>query len=183
VTAGSLPAGLTLGASTGLLSGTPTVNGTFNFTVKVVDQASDQATLQFTLVVNPPASNRAIRRFALGVCGGQRDPVRKSDGSGGGFQFHVHGRRRCAMLQSTSALGGSNRPTAGGHERRSRRGSGRGSTITFSNITIPSGTATVAVTNVRVNPTSLTMTGVPPSIYDVALSVGPARCRKLCKRR
>ena len=38
VSAGTLPPGLTLGASTGLLSGTPTTAGTYSFTVKVTDQ-------------------------------------------------------------------------------------------------------------------------------------------------
>ncbi len=37
ITSGSLPAGLTLGSSTGLISGKPTATGTSNFTVKVTD--------------------------------------------------------------------------------------------------------------------------------------------------
>ena len=37
ISAGSLPAGLVLNASTGVISGMPTGSGTFNFTVKVTD--------------------------------------------------------------------------------------------------------------------------------------------------
>ncbi|MBL7497382.1 DUF11 domain-containing protein [Frankia sp. CNm7] len=45
VSSGSLPAGLTLNPSTGLISGTPTSAGAFTFTVRVVD-ASGQAAAQ-----------------------------------------------------------------------------------------------------------------------------------------
>lgn len=37
ISSGALPAGLTLSPDTGAITGTPTVTGTFNFTVKVVD--------------------------------------------------------------------------------------------------------------------------------------------------
>ncbi|WP_410816491.1 putative Ig domain-containing protein [Micromonospora sp. 050-3] len=51
VSAGTLPPGLTLNASTGLLSGTPTTAGSSSFTVRVVDAAGQQATQPVTLVI------------------------------------------------------------------------------------------------------------------------------------
>jgi hypothetical protein len=52
---GFLPSGLTL-ATSGLISGKPTTNGTFNFTVKVTDALSASATQDLTLtVVGPPS--------------------------------------------------------------------------------------------------------------------------------
>ncbi|AMS03581.1 major tail protein [Gordonia phage Emalyn] len=54
VTAGALPAGVTL-SSAGVLSGTPTEAGSFDFTVKVTDSATPtpaEATKGLTLVVN-----------------------------------------------------------------------------------------------------------------------------------
>ncbi len=52
VNAGStLPAGLTL-SSAGVLSGTPTANGTFNFTLKVTDSVGRIATRVFTLTIS-----------------------------------------------------------------------------------------------------------------------------------
>jgi hypothetical protein len=50
-----LPDGLTL-SSGGVLSGTPTNGGTFNFTVQVVDNSNKSATNSFALTINPPAS-------------------------------------------------------------------------------------------------------------------------------
>jgi Putative Ig domain len=56
---GQLPAGVTLGDSTGTISGTPTASGNFNFSVSVADSkgdSKDQA-LQMTVASAPPASN------------------------------------------------------------------------------------------------------------------------------
>jgi hypothetical protein len=47
---GSLPPGLSLNASTGAITGTPTQNGIFNFTLRVQD-AANSAQRQFTIVV------------------------------------------------------------------------------------------------------------------------------------
>jgi hypothetical protein len=47
LTSGSLPAGVTLNGSTGLISGTPTLGGTFNFTVRVTDQAGTTASRSY----------------------------------------------------------------------------------------------------------------------------------------
>ncbi len=48
---GTLPAGLSLTASTGVLSGTPTASGSFPFTVQVVDSGGGTATKAVTLVI------------------------------------------------------------------------------------------------------------------------------------
>jgi hypothetical protein len=51
VTAGSLPAGLTLAPATGVISGTPTTAGTSNFTIQLTD-GSQTAAAAFDLTVN-----------------------------------------------------------------------------------------------------------------------------------
>jgi hypothetical protein len=48
---GSLPAGLSLNPTTGVISGTPTATGEYTFTVQITDAASDTATREFTLPV------------------------------------------------------------------------------------------------------------------------------------
>jgi hypothetical protein len=47
LSAGSLPSGVTLNASTGLISGTPATGGTYNITVMVRDQSGRSATKSY----------------------------------------------------------------------------------------------------------------------------------------
>ncbi len=51
ISQGALPGGLTLNSSSGLLSGTPTATGQFNFTVRVTDSASTTRTQAIALTV------------------------------------------------------------------------------------------------------------------------------------
>lgn len=52
VSTGLLPAGLSLAAATGAITGTPTASGTSTFTVEVMDSKSAVATKQLTLTVS-----------------------------------------------------------------------------------------------------------------------------------
>ncbi len=54
VSAGILPPGLALAAGTGVLSGTPSANGSFTFTVLVTDSAQVTATRTFTVRISDP---------------------------------------------------------------------------------------------------------------------------------
>jgi uncharacterized repeat protein (TIGR01451 family) len=75
VTAGSLPSGVTL-SSSGLLSGTSTDAGQFDFTIQVTDSAGSQAQNAFTLtdlVTLPPPSIRITKSGTLTVPGRTSD--------------------------------------------------------------------------------------------------------------
>ncbi|MBI5003692.1 putative Ig domain-containing protein [Candidatus Kaiserbacteria bacterium] len=52
IASGSLPDGLSLNTSTGVISGTPTVTGTSDFTVQVIDSNAAVDTHSFSLLVN-----------------------------------------------------------------------------------------------------------------------------------
>ena len=51
--AGQLPPGLSLTTSPGRITGTPSVAGTFTFTLRVTDQGGQQATRQFSITISP----------------------------------------------------------------------------------------------------------------------------------
>lgn len=53
ITAGSLPAGLSLDGSTGVISGTPTTSQKSTFTVQVADAATHAATQQLSITIEP----------------------------------------------------------------------------------------------------------------------------------
>jgi hypothetical protein len=55
ITDGSLPGGLTLNATSGVIFGTPTANGTFNFTVQASDSTGLASSRVETIVVGLPA--------------------------------------------------------------------------------------------------------------------------------
>ena len=70
VTAGALPAGLTLNASTGTISGTPTTLGTASFTVKVTDSQTPTpatATANLSITVNNPPLQITTTSLPQGV--------------------------------------------------------------------------------------------------------------------
>ncbi|MEV4525440.1 fibronectin type III domain-containing protein [Streptosporangium sp. NPDC049304] len=80
ITAGSLPPGLTLNTSTGVLSGTPTLGGVFSFSVKVVDALNQSSTRTvsvtiaalptFTFAAPPPGQVGVAYSVPLTVSGG-----------------------------------------------------------------------------------------------------------------
>lgn len=72
VTNGSLPSGLSLGASSGTIAGTPTVEGTSTFVVKASDRTGDSAPKSFVLRVLPVAvtsvtMNKTSTTLAVGA--------------------------------------------------------------------------------------------------------------------
>ncbi len=56
VSVGALPTGLSLNPSTGIISGTPTIVGTFNFTILVTDAGSpvQSDTQELSIIITPP---------------------------------------------------------------------------------------------------------------------------------
>ncbi|MBI5181119.1 MAG: PQQ-dependent sugar dehydrogenase [Nitrospirae bacterium] len=65
ITNGLLPNGLTLNSSTGNISGTPTAQGTFTFTIQVADANNQINSRQFSLTINPQPASLTIITSSL----------------------------------------------------------------------------------------------------------------------
>jgi streptogramin lyase len=81
---GDLPAGLSLNASTGLISGTPTAQGPSNFTIQVTDRVSATATLALALSINSAGSGGAGGSTPV------RSGVLSQVASGGGWKSSAY---------------------------------------------------------------------------------------------
>lgn len=65
ITNGNLPPGLSLGSTTGTLTGTPITAGSYTFTVKVIDAQNNSASQSFTITVAMAASTCATQPSGL----------------------------------------------------------------------------------------------------------------------
>jgi len=83
VTTGALPAGMTL-TSAGVLSGTPTVTGTFSFTVAATDANACTGSQSYTLVVECPAITVSPASLTNGTAGVAYGPVTLTQAGGVG---------------------------------------------------------------------------------------------------
>ncbi len=113
---GSLPPGMSLGNSTGKITGTPTAAGTYSFTVKVVDSKGNSDTADCTIVVsastldlqcgtcgNSSAATGTFYSAALAVSGGT-----------GPFTFSAIGSLPPGVLLNASTGAISGTPTTAG---------------------------------------------------------------------
>jgi hypothetical protein len=71
VSAGALPPGLGLNASTAAIAGTPTAAGTFNFTIMAADAYGESNTNSYQIVVNDPALSNVANLKGTYTCMGQ----------------------------------------------------------------------------------------------------------------
>ena len=113
VGSGTLPAGLTLGASGGI-SGTPTVAGTSNFTVTVTDSSKQSASKTLSIVVAPPTLNVTTASLPGGMVGTLYSQTLTASGGTGGYTWAVGGGALPAGLNLNAVGNISGTPAAAG---------------------------------------------------------------------
>jgi Putative Ig domain len=147
ISSGTLPTGLTLGAGTGYISGTPLVAGTSNFTVMVTDSSTPQQT--------------AIQPLSITV----NDSGMKNTELSGRYAFLLSGydthENRVAAAGSFVADGAGN--ITGGVEDLNDTG-----VAPQASLTITSGTYSVGADNRG----SITFTNSAGSTFSMAIAVG-----------
>lgn len=112
VTAGALPAGLSL-ASGGALTGTPTAVGSFNFTVTATDANSQTGNRAYTLAVGAPTLTLTPAAGALNApYGAAYSQAFSAGGSPGPYTYAVTGALPAGLSFSGGTLSGT--PTAPG---------------------------------------------------------------------
>jgi len=115
VTTGALPGGLTLGPSSGAITGTPTSNGTFNFTVQVTDSTNVMATKPFTLIVASGLNITNAPTLPSGVVGGSYSQSLNATGGTSPYTWSVSaGSLPGGLTLSPSSGAITGTPTTGG---------------------------------------------------------------------
>ncbi len=110
---GTLPAGMTFSPS-GVLSGTPLAGGTFNFTLRVTDTATQTADKSYQLVVDAPAITLAPASLPGGTIGQTYAQNLTASGGTAPYTFAVTAGALPAGLSLNSAGALSGTPTAAG---------------------------------------------------------------------
>jgi len=115
LTAGALPAGLTLNSASGLISGTPTTTGTASFTIQITDSNGATVSQQFKLTVNPQLTITTASPLAGGTAGVTYSLALLATGGAQPYTWAVSAGALPAGLSlnsGTGQIGG--KPTAGG---------------------------------------------------------------------
>jgi hypothetical protein len=114
IAAGSLPPGISLGGSTGALTGTPTTAGTYSFTVRVVDGKGDTDTAALSIVVAPAPLVITTAGLPNGALGAQYSQTLAATGGSGGYQWSRTGGSLPAGLSLSAGGAVTGTPTAAG---------------------------------------------------------------------
>jgi hypothetical protein len=99
-------------SSTGTISGTPTVSGTFNYTVTIKDSAGNTGTLNCSVTVTPPVSANCVSITALKGVAITPVTLTATGGAGGPYKFSATGLPPGVTISTTGTISGT--PTTSG---------------------------------------------------------------------
>ena len=164
ITAGALPAGLTLNTSTGVISGTPSASGTANLTITATDANSATGARAYSLLINglPPVAGAVSATVA-------------ANSSANPITLNLSGGAATSVAVSTAASHGT--ATASGTSITYTPTAGYSGSDTFAyTATNANGTSSPATVTLTVSPPTLSVTpttlpnGTQGSAYSQTLS-------------
>lgn len=147
ISSGALPAGLSLNASSGEISGLPTTAGTSNFTVKVTDNAALIGTRALSIVIGTPVSV-STSTLAGATVGASYSATIAATGGTGSYTWALTGGALPAGLSIATGTG---------------RVTGTPTTAGTANFTV---TATDGVGRTSAKPLSITVSGAIPGSFN-----------------
>jgi hypothetical protein len=103
---GRLPPGLTLAAGTGVISGTPTAAGTYNFRATVTDKLSQSAVADLSLTIRNSLSITTASAIATGSAGSPYSQTFSADGGFPPYVWSVTGSVPAGLSFSNGTLSG-----------------------------------------------------------------------------
>jgi hypothetical protein len=176
ITVGTLPAGLALNASTGVISGTPTASGSATFTVQVRDSAATPATatkqLGITIAAAPPALAISTTSLAIATAGSAYSATLQASGGVSPYSWSITVGSLPTGLTLTASTGAiSGTPTISGSAtftvqvRDSAATPATAThqfTLTVSGLTITNLTLADAVVGTAYSATFVAANGTPP---------------------
>jgi Putative Ig domain len=174
LTSGTLPAGLSLAASTGVISGKPTASGTSNLTFSVSDSSSpvQTKTVALSLVVAPPALAITTSSLPSGTSGSSYSNLVQASGGTTPYSWSIASGSLPAGLTLTSATGLiSGKPTATGTSSFTVQVTDSGSPAQTQTLKLSIVIAAPAPAPLTISTTSLSA-GTKGSTYSSAMQAG-----------
>ncbi|WP_349961798.1 putative Ig domain-containing protein [Rhizobium sp. ZPR3] len=113
LTTGTLPAGVAL-SSGGVLSGTPTAGGTFNFTVKATDSLTFSGSQAYSITIGAPTITIAPATLPAGTAGTAYSQTLTASGGTGGYTYSLTAGTLPVGVALSSAGVLSGTPSTGG---------------------------------------------------------------------
>ncbi|HYG75303.1 MAG TPA: putative Ig domain-containing protein [Planctomycetota bacterium] len=114
VTTGSLPTGVSLNSTTGVLNGSPSATGTFNFTITATDSATATGQQAYTVIITAPTIVLAPATLPAGAIGSPLNAQLSATGGLAPYTFSIASGALPAGVALSPAGVLSGIPTAGG---------------------------------------------------------------------
>jgi hypothetical protein len=184
VAAGSIPTGLSLNTSTGLLSGSPTAPGTYNFTIGITDQNGAKDSAPYTIKVVALLSITTQPPLPAGVVGAAYSQTFAATGGATPYQWFVPTGTALPTGLTLSPTAGAvtGTPTAAGTFTFTLQvvdASGRSATASFTitvtaAMTITTATLPNATVGIAYNQALTVAGGAAPFTWSIASGALPA---------